>query len=239
MESKHVSSDIKHEVKIEVISKGDFNVRFKEEIVKEELVENEHSSEYVGDNSCPEQIRGETWCMPDLIKLEDFSSEDNREIEVPQLKVDEDKKSLKKLVEGVTGHEKHLQDCSEDPTDTAGCEDVKIEDEIDIKYEDVKTQTDEEESNEDKTGRDLHRKWKYLRDTTSNTQQEEYENLDFQTNSRSVPQLTPISTQIPSQQTIFQKRQRYQGNAKFNETITQIEKKKAKVLEEVFKKSSG
>ncbi|KAG5900584.1 hypothetical protein JTB14_022887, partial [Gonioctena quinquepunctata] len=67
--------------------------------------------------------------------------------------------------------------------------------------------------------------------TTPNRLQEEDENLEFEANSQSV---SPTFTPTPSQRTVFQKRQRCQDNAKHNGTIIEIEKKKAKVSEDVF-----
>ncbi|KAG5897753.1 hypothetical protein JTB14_009637 [Gonioctena quinquepunctata] len=156
MASKHSgdcvnSLNTEYEVKLEVKSENDSNVGSKEGTIKEEPVENEPSSEHECD-SYLEELQDEKILDADLVKLEHLRTgdfDDNLPCEMEDSEVvtdDEDKKPLKKVTEEVRVKEENLQDFSED---TAASGDVKIEEEIDIKNEEVKIETDEEELDED------------------------------------------------------------------------------------------
>ncbi|KAG5897759.1 hypothetical protein JTB14_009641 [Gonioctena quinquepunctata] len=111
------------------------------ETIKEEPAENELNRESECENSYHEQF--DKWCEPDLVKLEDLQTDDS------ELESDEDDKPLKNIIEEVAVKKEDPGDYPEDPLDTPGCGEVKIEDELDIKDEDVKIETDEEELDED------------------------------------------------------------------------------------------
>ncbi|KAG5872686.1 hypothetical protein JTB14_003043 [Gonioctena quinquepunctata] len=142
MSSEHSGCDnsideIKHEVEFV-------------ETIKEEPAENELNRESECENSYHEQF--DKWCEPDLIKLEDLQTDNVKcEIDYSKLGSDEDDKPLKKIIEEVAVKKEDPGDYPEDPLDTPDCVEVKIEDELDIKDEDVKIETDEEELDEDES----------------------------------------------------------------------------------------
>ncbi|KAG5897760.1 hypothetical protein JTB14_009642 [Gonioctena quinquepunctata] len=135
MASEHSGCDnsideIKHEL--------EFKETIREELNRESECENSYHEQFV------------KWCEPDLVKLEDLQTDNVKcEIDDSKLESDEDDKPLKNIIEGVAVEKEDPGDYPEDPLDTPGCGEVKIEDELDIKDEDVKIETDEEEMDED------------------------------------------------------------------------------------------
>ncbi|KAG5897730.1 hypothetical protein JTB14_009615 [Gonioctena quinquepunctata] len=81
--------------------------------------------------------------------FEDNTDNVKGEMDDSKLESDEDDKPLKKIIEEVAVKKEDPGNYSEDPLDTAGCGEVKIEDELDIKDEDFEIETDEEEPDED------------------------------------------------------------------------------------------